>query len=633
VGELADIVRGKGHGTMQVRVWGEGISRRALISGSAALAGCAGLAAPAAGEAARPRRVFDAHCHVFNAADLPVYAFAETTRGFDEHPLLRLLRPLLCSLTEVVALVAPTPSEEIEILDGRAQPGPFSIRARRIPAAFLARGERDRDIDVVTAALLNTGVVPWGQPRCLERFDKRNELTRGCSDTAGVRKRRLGEEQSRRDRVLALLLRAQNEAPVARHRAEWLLDDTGAFGRLTRWAVTLTRYRHRLVDDLLSQYAAEGIPDAVLAPSLIDYDYWLEDYGSTEIRHQIAVNERLVRRRGGRVLPIVAFDPWRHVLDVLYNKWAPRHGRGARVTAMEWVRRAVMERGFVGVKIYPPMGFRPLGNADLAGLNQQRPGYRIGAWEIFPHELIPPDCEGEDFWAENGLRKGGDSWSLYDIIGRKLDESLAELFDFCVRNQVPVMTHCRDSQEPTTGYAKRAHPQFWRRVVETERWAGLRLNLGHFGDMYAMAAGPSRDRAASWAWQVAALANKHPGVYTDVGYFEPIMIGDGEAAAARFFAELGAMRSGMPALDRKIMFGSDYHLTGLNENHRVYFRRFAAAFARGDGDVGREDRFFFANAVRYLGLEPGGPAWARMAPFHAANPAILAERRRLFRNV
>lgn len=613
--------------------WREGISRRALVAGSAALAGLAGVAAPGSGQNSRPHRVFDAHCHIFNASDLPVYAFAETTRGFDEHPLLRLLRPLLCSLTEVVSLVAPTPSEEIEILEGRVEPGPLSLRAQRIPAAFLTRSERDRDIDVVTAAILNTGAAPWGQPRCLERFSKRNELTRGCSDQAGVRKRRLEDETHRRDRVLALLLRARNDAPVARHRAAWLLDDTGAFGRLTRWAVTLTRHRYRLVDDLLSQYAAEGIADAVLAPSLIDYDYWLQDYGSAELRHQIAVNERLVKRHKGRLLPIVAFDPWRQVLDVLYNEWAPRHGRGPRVTAMEWVRRAVMDRGFVGVKIYPPMGFRPAGNTDLAGLDNQRPGYRIGAWEIFPHELIPPDCEGEDFWAANGLQKGGDPWRLYEVIGRKIDAALGDLFDFCVRNNVPVMTHCRDSQEPTTGYAERAHPRFWRRVVESDRWSKLRLNLGHFGDMYAMAAGPSRARASSWAWQVAALADKHPGVYTDVGYFEPIMIGDGEAAAARFFAEVAAMRGELGVLDRKIMFGTDYHLTGLNENHRAYFSRFAAAFARGDGDRIRQDRFFFANAVRYLGLEPGGPAWARLAPFHAANPAIHAERRRLFRNV
>jgi predicted TIM-barrel fold metal-dependent hydrolase len=397
--------------------------------------------------------------------------------------------------------------------------------------------------------------------------------------------------------------------------------------------VLLTRYRYRIVDELLSQYASEGARDIVLAPALIDYDYWLQDYGSAEIRHQVAVNERLVRRHGGRILPIVAFDPWRQVLDVLYNKWAPRHGRAPRVTAMEWVRRAVMERGFVGVKVYPPMGFRPAGNTDLGGLSGQRPANRIGAWEVFPHELVPPDCEGEDFWTETGLKPDGDPFRLYEVIGRKVDDTMAELFQFCVAQHVPVMTHCRQSQEPTEGYALRAHPRYWRDVLDEKRWPTLRLNLGHFGDMFAMAAGPARDRASSWAWQVAALAGTRPNVYADVGYFEPIMIGDGAASADRFFAELAAMRAEMKTLDRKVLYGSDYHLTGLNENHRAYYRRFAEAFARGGGDAAQQDRFFFSNAVRYFGLEPGGPAWARLAAFHAANPAIHAERQRLFRDV
>jgi hypothetical protein len=53
--------------------------RRDFVAGGIALAGKAALSSSGWAQSAAPRieRIIDAHCHVFNAADLPIEGFAK----------------------------------------------------------------------------------------------------------------------------------------------------------------------------------------------------------------------------------------------------------------------------------------------------------------------------------------------------------------------------------------------------------------------------------------------------------------------------------------------------------------------------------------------------------------------------
>jgi hypothetical protein len=55
--------------------------RRDFVAGSIALAGKVALPASGWAQSAAPRidRIIDAHCHIFNAADLPIEGFAKSS--------------------------------------------------------------------------------------------------------------------------------------------------------------------------------------------------------------------------------------------------------------------------------------------------------------------------------------------------------------------------------------------------------------------------------------------------------------------------------------------------------------------------------------------------------------------------
>ena len=112
----------------------------------------------------------------------------------------------------------------------------------------------------------------------------------------------------------------------------------------------------------------------------------------------------------GVVLPMVGFDPRRD------GDWA----RSSFRAVQDRVRRGAA----IGVKLYPPMGFRPLGNE------------------------------------------------------RAVDARLHELYEWCVDERVPIVAHCSPANA-VRGADDAAHPHGWRPVLE--RYPTLHLGLAHAG--------------------------------------------------------------------------------------------------------------------------------------------------------
>src|SRR5439155_20874758 len=125
------------------------------------------------------------------------------------------------------------------------------------------------------------------------------------------------------------------------------------------------------------------------------------------IREQVELHEKVSRlsmlgRLGygtARVHPFVGFDPRRELVS---RKRADLKG------ALALAKEAVQEYGFIGVKLYPPMGFRPLGNGATA------------------------EMTAEDAYRVDGI--------------------LDELYTWCEAEQVPVTAHCNPSNEAAEEY-------------------------------------------------------------------------------------------------------------------------------------------------------------------------------------
>jgi predicted TIM-barrel fold metal-dependent hydrolase len=310
-----------------------------------------------------------------------------------------------------------------------------------------------------------------------------------------------------------------------------------------------------------------------------------------------------VGRPDARFHPFVAFDP-RRDLDagrpapappaagtaVPAAGAAPAAGTVPKVAAppptaaspaLEMVRYAVESAGFLGVKLYPPVGFAPLENLHL-------------------RSHLP--------------------------FAARLDDALSALYAYCQAAEIPITTHASAANEYGLGLHTLVAPERWRPVLE--RYPTLRLNFGHFGHDYGVEDRDApKETATAWIYQAAALIQRYPNVYADLSnsplVYDPVY-------ASRLLALLDDVIARYPKVKRRLMYGSDWWLSRLDPEADTAVEKFRATFARlfdagGVGDV------MGGNALRFLGFldDAGQPrsglAAARLRRFYggAALPPWL----------
>lgn len=204
----------------------------------------------------------------------------------------------------------------------------------------------------------------------------------------------------------------------------------------------------------------------------------------------------------GVILPMIGFDPGRASND-------PRN-------SLSEIQGRVGTGEFIGVKLYPPMGFRPLGN------NHRKDGPFV-------------------------------------------DRQLRELFEWAASEHVPITAHCSPANT-VAGADGFAHPDSWACVLNT--YPDLRLNLAHFGGL----------GRKGWVDAVARTltADRGERLFSDVSNHDVIRkVPAFEAALATMRDDPD--RSG--ALGR-IMFGSDYWFLKMHRGFRQFRQEYAAAMRR-----------------------------------------------------
>ena len=118
----------------------------------------------------------------------------------------------------------------------------------------------------------------------------------------------------------------------------------------------------------------------------------------------------------------IAFDPARQALREDPNSMDPV------------IVEAIRNQHFIGIKLYPPMGFRPIGNAEL----EDSPFPSIIARKLAPN------------------------------VGRKIDDALLVLYKWCLEHQVPDIGTLRRFQLRTPRICRTGGPAILARGFEIE---------------------------------------------------------------------------------------------------------------------------------------------------------------------
>lgn len=360
-----------------------------------------------------------------------------------------------------------------------------------------------------------------------------------------------------------------------------ILGSNPTFRGYIRFLLHNFNYRHVNAIDYLTTYS-KGSPRKVdlVAASLMDYDWWLACGRATpsSLQDQVNVMGRISVLLGGRVHGFVPFCPFRELMT--------KDSRGTG-DAMRLVKRAIEQSGFIGVKLYPPMGFAAWGNT----------GQTI--WR--DNKRLPPAAREANF-------------------GERLDAAMHDLFTYCIANDVPIMAHANHSNGPSDEYKDLAGSKYWKLALGEFR--GLRVAFGHFGDT------DLENHNGEKTLPFLELMTSGPGTsgvnaFADSGYFAGTLIDQDKMSAV--LRTLYSANNGV-LLDR-MMYGTDWTMILTQKNVDRYLLDFIAVMDRvvkeDPGIRARgttlQDAFFGRNAVEFLGLNRGRGNRGRLELFYSQN--------------
>ncbi len=543
-------------------------SRRGfLLGGTAAvtlpLSGCDTLPAVFSPS---PKGAVDIHNHIFNGRDVPATGFirqvvlrdadAPVTSGDLLESLIKLLALIMLSGT-------PTSEQELENLQ---QPQPRTredvlAQDERNTARGIARFQRE-----IGAETSGFRTAARDDQSILGQIEAELGITSGPTRSLRLRA----------DYSTTLAREIYRESSGVQDRSARSFQSNSRLLSTIRWAGLLTRSRNDIFGELKRLFGNEG-QIRIFSPSLVDFQRWLRPRDTvSSVRSQIDVTSRIAQlQKEDLILPFAPFCPLRAALEA-------EDSGDPNFDTLALLKYAVA-RGFAGVKLYPPMGFLPIGNADLPN----RPFVRR--------------------WPRGG--------------GRALDDQLLKLYDWCVAEGVPIKAHANNSLAAQPCSSLYASPTNWVPVVSQPRYRQLRLNLAHFGGFDETLDPPKRCRdpqGRDWEEILAGMLGQFPNLYFDIGYWSELL-SPGSEGYENVVNKTIALFQSQPLIAERMMYGSDWLMLGREPAHNTYKRRVEDALARMFPDPGQRDAVLGENALRYLDLRRGTQQWARLSAFFGDN--------------
>ncbi|MBN1780364.1 amidohydrolase family protein [bacterium] len=325
----------------------------------------------------------------------------------------------------------------------------------------------------------------------------------------------------------------------------------------------------------------------LFVPLLIDFEYWFRNTVDNPLEVQAdQMVENVIKPWQGRYHPFVPFDPAR---ELVFRKGLNNpDGQKETLGSLALVRRCIEQNGYIGVKIYNTIGYRPLNNArGLTPLHRQRMALR--------NDKIPYLFRGEEY-----------------------DEVLCELYSYCEKQQVPITAHCMiNGLEAYPGAsADFGHACYWRDVLD--RFPGLVLNLAHFG--WNPVSGNGYGKKQNWMKTICGMITEYDHLYADVSHHEVVRFpvrNDFIAAYRNIRKDFGKH---LDKLRKRILYGSDWQVLCRVRNYRSFMKAYVNVMEKtGFYDKETMHDFLGGNAMTFLGLVPGGKNRERLTAFYRRN--------------
>ena len=522
----------------------------------------------------------DMHAHIFNGLDIPRVGFLEQVILRDPHSDSdpnQLTGGFLKLLAYILLTNTPTAKEELR---GLRDQRPSADALRRDPVLM----DEQNVAEAIARFTADQSRQP-SNPTGLSRANDRAVIDLLYRETGAKRATTGFALPQSEAKTLAANIYEQSASDTALSRSrtrDYKLNKSTILQTI-RWAGLLTRSREAIYDELVGLYGGpNGI--SVYSPSIVDFQLWFQtEEKVTPIRDQISVMSALARRRQDAILLNFApFCPLRAALLVQDNPGADP------LADIKW---AITQKGFVGVKLYPPLGFRPLGNKNA----------RFNFVKRVP--------------------KG---------VGKALDKQLLKLYAWCEANDVPIKAHANNSIEAGICTGLNASPTNWIPVLD--KFPNLRLNLAHFGGFDETSNTPEplglsnrcvEPTGRDWEDLLTDMLGTYRGLYFDLGYW--IETSNGGSDRRKVLRKMRALIEREPLVVQRMMFASDWSMIGRETSHRIYRVTVLAALKELNLSSAQRGEIEGGNAHRYLGIDQKGKQYRRLDAFFKNHPVWRAE--------
>src|SRR6267143_98809 len=517
---------------------------------------------PANDPLTRESPIIDIHTHTFNARYLPLKGVLLGKR--DAFPPITWLISDSCAKTLAAALI-----ERTELAPAAGSPG---VTRRELKS----QAHEHRDQVLICGIFLglldkaaergcwSKGKSPSEQLKALDKVADEMSLPQRMAVMAAAYM--MGMEEQ----VRAKEMKTDGMRGIA------LEEKTNGLRGAVRFLWFLTQNDADMSRLFASQY--KGVPMRDDRPLMLSHMMDLapvydQPPNGTELldfkKEQVRRMAEFQNRPGSDMIYFVAYNPYR-------DYWRGEHSGDA----LELVRSAIEEQGAWGVKVYPPSGYRPVGNEIKA-----RP------------TGIRSRIAGQQWDARYGGLPGDKNLAL--------DENLRKLLEWCIEKDVPVFVHAGTGEfEAQKGYGfYHSDPAFWRDFLKTH--PTLRFCLGHAGGAdYWFGEG----KASAWGKLVYELCRTYPNVYCEITTHAELVSADRQAyfvdRLAKSFDDSQKDDDKKPyeySFSKKLIYGTDWYLPDASDRDTVLLAT-QRAFLHKKLRCHYKD-YFFGNALRYLNAE------------------------------
>jgi predicted TIM-barrel fold metal-dependent hydrolase len=342
-----------------------------------------------------------------------------------------------------------------------------------------------------------------------------------------------------------------------------------------RFIGIITKGHHEIVATLKKSYGEYGDVD-LFVHHMMDMAVAYNDTPRVPFPEQNVAMQGLEKAYPGELLHFTAFDPFR------------------RDKALDLVKQAKEKHNAIGIKIYPPSGYRAADNAT-----HKFP--RRDGWPLS--------------WARQRWYSRYAGWTE-----KELDNILQGALDWTVAGgvakEIPIFTHCTPwGFESVKDYGMMADPFFWAKALEKGENKRLRLAFGHAGGDPYWLSHPSKKKyppppGNHWQFgnQVVELCQKYPNVYCELGYLKGILKPEERPKVVeRLQSVINLPTEDGRKFGDKIMYGTDWHMMHKEQGYENYLEGWDEVMKEVKDKEGRKgawrEAFFAGNAKRFLQLE------------------------------